>query len=94
MRIGKHRQGIVPDTASSQFWTLKRGIAVAIAAVALVSLGAVLGATFAPHPGQQQASQGESRTAQPALETFYVPSQHVNPQTVGGPIEEPVREFY
>jgi len=81
MRIGKYRQGIVPGTASSQFWTLKRGIAAAVAAVALVSLGAVLGATFAPHPSQQQVSQGESRTAQPALETFYVPAQHVNQAT-------------
>ena len=81
MRIGKQRRVIVPGAASGQFWTLKRGIAVALAAVALVSLGAVLGATFASHPGQQQVSQDESRTPQPALEKFYVPAQHANQAT-------------
>ena len=81
MRIGKYGPVIVPGPASRQFWTLKRGIAVAVAAVALLSLGAVLGATFAPHPSQQQVSQGETRTPQPALETFYVPAQHINQAT-------------
>lgn len=81
MRIGKHRHASAPGAASGQFWTLKRGIAAAVAAVALVSLGAVLGATFASHPSQQQVSQDESRTPQPALEKFYVPAQHVNQAT-------------
>ena len=82
MRIGKHRLGIVPGTASRQFWTLKRGIAAAVAAVALVSLGAVLGATFAHQPGHEQVTQRENPApTAPALEKFYVPAQHTNQAT-------------
>jgi len=82
MRIGKYRQGIVPDTASRQFWTLKRGIAVTAAAVALVSLGAVLGPTFAHQPSHEQVTQRENPApTAPALEKFYVPAQHPNQAT-------------
>ena len=79
MRIGKHHPITVPGAASRQFWNLKRGIAVAVAAVALVSLGAVLGATFAHQPAQEQVTQRENPA--PALEKFYVPAQHVNQAT-------------
>src|ERR1041385_6291321 len=80
MRIGKHRHGIGQGTAASQFWSLKRGIALAAAAVALVSLGAVLGATFAHQPSREQVTQSENPAA-PALEKFYVPAQHANQAT-------------
>jgi hypothetical protein len=82
MKIGKYRHGIVPGSAPRQFWTLKRGIAAAVAAVALVSLGAVLGATFAHQPSQEQVTQRENPApAAPALEKFYVPAQHPNQAT-------------
>ena len=82
MRIGKYRQGIVPGTPSRQFWTLKRAIGAAVAAVALVSLGAVLGATFAHQPGHEQVTQRENPApTAPALEKFYVPAQHANQAT-------------
>jgi len=63
---------------------------------ASTSVGAVLGATFAPQPARVEAAQRTSSApaSAPALETFYVPAQHANPATLGGPIEEPVREFY
>ena len=82
MRIGKHRHGIGQGTAASQFWSLKRGIALAAAAVALVSLGAVLGATFAHQPSREQVTQSENPApTAPALEKFYVPAQHANQAT-------------
>ena len=80
MRIGKHRHGIGQGTAASQFWSLKRGIA--LAAVALVSLGAGLGATFAHQPSREQVTQSENPApTAPALEKFYVPAQHANQAT-------------
>jgi hypothetical protein len=81
MRIGRHRLVIIPGAAPSQFWTRKRVVAAAGAAAALVSLGAVLGATFAPHANHEQVTQREISAPAPALETFYVPAQHVNQAT-------------
>lgn len=81
MSVGKHRFSVIPGAAPGRLWTPKRAIAAAVAAVALVSLGAVLGASFASHQGHEQLTQGEMRAPQPALETFYVPSQHVNQAT-------------
>jgi disulfide bond formation protein DsbB len=78
MRIGRHR--LIPS-APSRRWTWKRGITAGIAALALVSLGAVLGATFARQPSHEQVTQREIPAPAPALETFYVPSQHVNQAT-------------
>src|ERR1044072_8998624 len=60
MRIGKHRHGIGQGTAAIHFWSWTRGIALAAAAVALVSLGAVLGATFAHQPSREQVTQREN----------------------------------
>ena len=58
------------------------GIALAAAAVALVSLGAVLGATFAHQPSREQVTQSENPApTAPALEKFYVPAQHANQAT-------------
>lgn len=81
MRIGKHRFVIIPAATPSQRWTWKSAIAAGVAALALVSLGAVLGATFAGQPGHEQVSQRENPAPVPALETFYVPAQHVNQAT-------------
>jgi hypothetical protein len=64
------------------------------AAVAILSLGIMSVAAFTPHPRQPEAAQRTAATPEPALETFYVPAQHVNAATLGGPIEEPVQEFY
>jgi hypothetical protein len=51
-------------------------------------------AAFTPHPRQPEAGQRTAATPEPGLETFYVPAQHVNAATLGGPIEVPVHEFY
>lgn len=45
---------------------------------ASLSVGAVLGATFAPQHEQGEAAQRTSSAPEPALETFYVPAQIVN----------------
>jgi hypothetical protein len=62
------------------------------AAVAIMLLGIMSVAAFTPR--QPEMAQPQAPTQQPALETFYVPAQHVNAATLGGPIEEPVLEFY
>jgi hypothetical protein len=67
----------------------KTTIAAAIACLSIMSVAA-----FTPHPRQPEAGQRTAATPEPALETFYVPAQHVNAATLGGPIEEPVQEFY
>lgn len=60
----------------------KRGISVSFAALALVSLGAVLGATFAHQPSHEQVTQRENPApTAPAPEKFYVPAQHANQAT-------------
>ena len=46
---------------------------------ASMSVGAVLGATFAPQNESPEAAQRASSA--PALETFYVPAQVVNKAT-------------
>jgi hypothetical protein len=49
---------------------------------ASMSVGAVLGATFAPqHEGGGEAPQRASAVPAPALETFYVPAQILNQAT-------------
>jgi hypothetical protein len=65
------------------------------AAAAVLSLGIMSVAAFTPHPRQPEAAQrAAATTPEPALETFYVPAQHVNAASLGAPIEEPVTEFY
>jgi hypothetical protein len=63
------------------------------AVVVLTLLGIMSVAAFTPQP-RQPTAQPVAATPEPALETFYVPAQHVNAATLGGPIEEPVQEFY
>ncbi|MFL6567502.1 MAG: hypothetical protein ACJ8G5_21355 [Burkholderiales bacterium] len=48
---------------------------------ASMSVGAVLGATFAPQHESAEAAQRTSSAPAPALETFYVPAQVVNQAT-------------
>jgi hypothetical protein len=57
--------------------------------VAIVLLGIMSVAAFSPRP-HPEAAQPAAAASQPALETFYVPAQHVNK----GPAEQPVQEFY
>ena len=45
------------------------------------SVGAVLGATFAPRQERAEAAQRISSAPGPALETFYVPARIVNRAT-------------
>jgi hypothetical protein len=58
------------------------------AAVAILSLGIMSVAAFTPR--QPEMTQPQAPTQEPALETFYVPAQHVNT----GRFEEPVQELY
>jgi hypothetical protein len=69
-----------------------RKTTIAAAAIACLSIMSV--AAFTPHPRQPEAGQRTAATPEPGLETFYVPAQHVNAATLGGPIEVPVHEFY
>jgi hypothetical protein len=48
---------------------------------ASMSVGAVLGATFAPQHERAEAAQRAGAAPAPALETFYVPAQVVNQAT-------------
>jgi len=48
---------------------------------ASMSVGAVLGATFAPQHEGGEAAQPTSAAPTPALEKFYVPAQVVNQAT-------------
>jgi len=48
---------------------------------ASMSVGAVLGATFAPQHESAEATQRTSSAPQPPLETFYVPAQIPNRAT-------------
>ena len=58
-----------------------------VLAVAIVLLGIVSVAAFSPQP---EASRPAAARSGAALETFYVPAQHVNQ----GLFEPPVEEFY
>ena len=61
----------------------------AAAPAAILVLGILSVTACSPRPNQPQASLLMVET-QPALETFYVPAQHVNK----GQVEEPIAEFY
>jgi hypothetical protein len=71
-----------------------RNTKMAAVAVAILCLGIVSVAAFTPQPRTPEAAPRAVSSPEPALETFYVPAQHVNAATLGGPIEEPVQEFY
>jgi hypothetical protein len=57
-----------------------------MAVIAIMALGMVSVAAFTPR--QPEATQPQAQES--ALETFYVPAQHVNK----GRFEAPVQEFY
>ena len=61
----------------------------AAAPAAILVLGILSVTACSPRPNQPQASLLTVETS-PALETFYVPAQHVNK----GQVEEPIVEFY
>lgn len=67
---------------------------IAMAAVTMAILGMVFVATSAPRQPMVQPAQREASAPAPALETWYVPAQHINAAKLGGPIQEPVHEFY
>jgi len=57
-------------------------------AVAILCLGIVSVAAFTPHPRSPEAAVS---ALEPALETFYVPAQHVNAAAAD---EKPVEEYF
>ena len=57
-----------------------------MAVIAIMVLGMMSVAAFTPR--QPETAQPQAQA--PALETFYVPAQHVNK----GRLEQPVQEFY
>jgi hypothetical protein len=61
----------------------------AVVAVAILLLGIVSVAAFAPH--SQEAHPRLVSAPEAALETFYVPARHVNS---GAAFEKPVQEYY
>jgi hypothetical protein len=77
MSIGKQHL-IIPGSALGQRSAWKRGITMAAAAVAVLSLGAVLGATFSPPPSRAEVTKAEGPVPQLPLESWYFPAQYVN----------------
>ena len=69
-------------------------LVIAVAAVALLSTGMLLGERMSSHASRPAAAPLLAATPAPALETFYVPARHVNAAAQGAAIEEPVQEFY
>ena len=57
---------------------------------AILVLGILSVAACSPRPHQPEMVPSAAATPGPALETFYVPAQHLNK----GPAEAPVQEFY
>jgi hypothetical protein len=60
-------------------------------AVAILCLGIVSVAAFAPQPRTPEAAPRAVSAPAPTLETFYVPAQHVN---AAAAVEKPVEEYY
>jgi len=63
---------------------------ITVVGVAILLMGIVSVAAFAPHPRIPEAAPRLVSAPEAVLETFYVPAQHLN----RGPAEEPVQEFY
>jgi len=61
-------------------------------AVAILSLGVMSVAAYAPR--EPEMAQPQAGAQEPALETWYVPAQHVNAAALGASVEEPVHELY
>jgi hypothetical protein len=81
MSISKQHLVIIPGSALGQPSGWKRGITMAAAAVAVLSLGAVLGATFSPQPNRAAVAKVEGPVPQLPLESWYFPAQYVNQAT-------------
>jgi hypothetical protein len=81
MSTRKQHLVIIPGSALGQPSAWRRGIPMAAAAVAVLLLGAILGATFLPQPGRGEVAKREIRAPEPALETWYVPAQYLNQAT-------------
>lgn len=60
-------------------------------AVAILCLGIMSVAAFTPQARTPEAAPRAISGPQPALETFYVPAQHVN---AAAAVEKPVEEYY
>ena len=67
-----------------------RKTTIAAAAIACLSIMSV--AAFTPR--QPEVAQPQAPTQEPALETFYVPAQHVNTAELSGSNHDPIQEFY
>lgn len=78
MSISKQHLVIIPGSALDQPSAWKRGVTMAAAAVAVLSLGAVLGATFSPQPNRAEVAKIEGPVPQLPLESWYFPAQYVN----------------
>ena len=61
------------------------------AVVATLCLGIMSVAAFTPQPRTPEAAPRAVSAPEPALETFYVPAQHVN---AAAAVEKPVEEYY
>ncbi|HWJ01104.1 MAG TPA: hypothetical protein VNU96_18985 [Burkholderiales bacterium] len=57
---------------------------------AILVLGIMSVTACSPRPHQPEVVPSAAATPGPALETFYVPAQHVNK----GQVEEPIVDFY
>jgi len=64
---------------------------IAAVTVAILSLGIMSVAAFTTHPGSADATSRAVSAPEPALETFYVPAQHVN---AAATVEKPVEEYF
>jgi hypothetical protein len=65
-----------------------------MAAITIAVLGMVFVATSSSQPRLAQTAERAAATPEAALETWYVPAQHVNAAQRGDPIQETVQEFY
>jgi hypothetical protein len=67
-----------------------RNTKLAAVPAAILFLGVMSVTACSPRPNQPEASLLLVETP-PALETFYVPAQHVN---AGAAVDKPVQEYY
>jgi len=68
-----------------------RNTKMAAVAVAILCLGIMSVAAFTPQSRTPEAAPRAVSSPEPALETFYVPAQHVN---AAAAVEKPVEEYY
>jgi len=78
MSVSRQHLAVIPGNAQGQPSAWKRGITMAAAAAAVLSLGAVLGATFSPQPHRAAAAKAEGPVQQLPVESWYFPAQYVN----------------